>query len=36
MNWEKIWKEAFMARFEVLSRHLAGGTEEHHDKYQSG
>jgi hypothetical protein len=32
---EKIWKEAVMAYFKVLSWHSPGGTEENHDKPQS-
>jgi hypothetical protein len=27
-----IWKEASVAHFKVLSRHLPGGTEEYHEK----
>jgi hypothetical protein len=29
---ERIWKEAVMAQFNVLSRHLPGGTEEDQGK----
>jgi hypothetical protein len=29
---ERIWKEAAMAKFKVLSWHLPGGTEENHEK----
>jgi hypothetical protein len=32
---ERMWKEAIVAKFKVLSRHLPGGTEENHKK-QSG
>jgi hypothetical protein len=27
-----MWKEAVVAYFKVLSRHLPGGTENHHEK----
>jgi hypothetical protein len=27
---ERIWKEAAVAKFKALSRHLTGGTEEKH------
>jgi hypothetical protein len=27
-----VWKEANLAKFEVLFRHLPGGTEEDHEK----
>jgi hypothetical protein len=30
-----IWKEAVTAQFEVLSRHLPGGTEDKSEKPQS-
>jgi hypothetical protein len=33
---ERIWKEAAMTYFKVLSWHLSGGTEENDDKPQSG
>jgi hypothetical protein len=33
---ERIWKEAFMVDFKVLSRHLPGGIEENHETPQSG
>jgi hypothetical protein len=33
---EKMWKEAVVAEFEVLTRHLPGGTEEKHEKNASG
>jgi hypothetical protein len=29
---EKIWKEAVIVQFIVLSQHLPGGTEEKHKK----
>jgi hypothetical protein len=29
---ERVWNEAVMALFKVLSRHLSGGTEENHEK----
>jgi hypothetical protein len=29
---ERIWKEAVLALFKVLSRHLSGGTEENHEE----
>jgi hypothetical protein len=29
---ERIWKEAVMAYFNVLSRHLSEGTEANHEK----
>jgi hypothetical protein len=28
---ERIWKDAAVAEFEILSRHLPGGTEENHE-----
>jgi hypothetical protein len=28
---ERMWKEAVVAYFKVLSRHLPGGTEESHE-----
>jgi hypothetical protein len=33
---ERMWKEAVVAKFMVLSRHLPGGTKENHEKPQSG
>jgi hypothetical protein len=36
MNLERTWKEVDMAYFTVLSQHLPGGTEENHEKPQSG
>jgi hypothetical protein len=33
---ESMWKEAVMAQFKVLSRHLPGGTDEIHEKPRSG
>jgi hypothetical protein len=33
---ERMWKEAVVALFKVLSRHLPGGSEENHEKPQSG
>jgi hypothetical protein len=33
---ERMRKEVVMAEFKVLSRHLPGGTEENHEKLQSG
>jgi hypothetical protein len=35
---EKMWKEAIMPRFKVLSRHFSGGTEENceHLFHESG
>jgi hypothetical protein len=33
---ERMWKEAVMAKFKVLSQHLPGRTEENHKKPQSG
>jgi hypothetical protein len=33
---ERMWKEAVMAYFKVLSRHFPGGTEENHEKPRSG
>jgi hypothetical protein len=33
---ERMWKEKVMACFEILSWHLPGGTEETHEKPQSG
>jgi hypothetical protein len=33
---QKIWKEAVVDYFKVLSWHLPGGTEENHKKSQSG
>jgi hypothetical protein len=33
---ERIWKEAVVALFQVLSRHLPGWTEENHKKPQTG
>jgi hypothetical protein len=33
---ERKWKEAVVAQFKVLSRHLPGGTKENHEKSQSG
>jgi hypothetical protein len=35
-NLERIWKEAVLAQFKVLSRHLPGSTEENHKEPQSG
>jgi hypothetical protein len=32
---ERIWKEAAVPSFKVLSQHLLGETEENHEKYQS-
>jgi hypothetical protein len=32
---ERMWKEAVVAWFEVLCRHLPGGTEENHQNFQS-
>jgi hypothetical protein len=32
---ERIWKEAVIACFKVLSMHLPGGTERKHKKPQS-
>jgi hypothetical protein len=29
---ERMWKEAVVAQFNVLSHHLLGGTEEYHNK----
>jgi hypothetical protein len=29
---ERSWKEAAMAKFEILSHHLPEGTEENHEK----
>jgi hypothetical protein len=31
-DFEKIWKEAVLAKFEVLCWHLAGETEEDNEK----
>jgi hypothetical protein len=31
---KRIWKEAVLAQFKVLSRNLLGGTEENHEKLQ--
>jgi hypothetical protein len=31
---ERIWKEAAVAWFKVLYRHLPGGTRENYEKYQ--
>jgi hypothetical protein len=33
---ETMWKEAVMAAFKVISWHLPRGTEENHEKPQSG
>jgi hypothetical protein len=33
---ERMWKEAVMAEFKVLSWNLPGRTEENHEKPQSG
>jgi hypothetical protein len=33
---EGIWTEVVVAEFKVLSRHLPGGTDEKHEKRQSG
>jgi hypothetical protein len=33
---ERMWKEAFVADYKVVSWHLLGGTEENHGKPQSG
>jgi hypothetical protein len=33
---ERIWKEAVMVLFKVLSWHLPGGNTENHTKSQSG
>jgi hypothetical protein len=33
---EGVWQEAVMAQFKVLSQHLPVGTEENHEKSQSG
>jgi hypothetical protein len=33
---ERVWKEAVMARFKILSQHLPGETEENQEKPQSG
>jgi hypothetical protein len=33
---ERMWKEVVMSLFEVLYRYLLGGTEENHEKPQSG
>jgi hypothetical protein len=33
---ERIWKEAVANLFKALSRYLPGGTEEDHEKPQSG
>jgi hypothetical protein len=33
---ERIWKEAVMALFKVLSRYFPGGTEENYKKPESG
>jgi hypothetical protein len=33
---ERMWKEAVVAYFDVLSRHFHGGTEESHEYPQSG
>jgi hypothetical protein len=32
---ERIWKEAAIIKFEILPRHLPGGTEESHEKHVS-
>jgi hypothetical protein len=32
----RIWKEAVVAYFKVLSRHLPGGTDENHEELESG
>jgi hypothetical protein len=32
---ERIWKEAVVAQFKVLSRHLHREAEENHEKQQS-
>jgi hypothetical protein len=32
---ESIWKEAIVAYFKVLSRHVPGGTEKNHEALQS-
>jgi hypothetical protein len=31
-----MWKEVVMAEFKVLFRHFPGGTDENHEKPQSG
>jgi hypothetical protein len=31
---EKMWMEAIIFEFEVLSKHLSGGTEERNEKPQ--
>jgi hypothetical protein len=36
MNWKGFGRNRVWPKFEVLSRHLPGGTEESHEKYQSG
>jgi hypothetical protein len=33
---ERIWKEAAVIKFKVLSQHLPVGTQENHEKPQSG
>jgi hypothetical protein len=33
---KRMWKEVVMAKFKVLSQHLPVGTEENHEKPQSG
>jgi hypothetical protein len=33
---ERMWKEAVLAEFKAIFRYLPGGTEENHEKPQSG
>jgi hypothetical protein len=35
-EFERIWKEAVVTYFVVLSRHLSGGVEENHEEPWSG
>jgi hypothetical protein len=36
MNWKGLGRKRSWPNFEVLSRHLAGETEENHEKPQGG
>jgi hypothetical protein len=33
---ERMWKEAVVACFKVISQYLPGGTEENHENIHSG
>jgi hypothetical protein len=33
---ERMWEEAVMAQFKVISWHSPGGTDENHEKPQRG